>query len=239
MLLPYRDRRPQELRDPLARVHDAEATDDRACGNALGRDVRRRPRRMRDHGDRAREPRRACMVADVLRMDDQRRRVLEHEGRQREVGGPGLPQGRNPLVEDAVRKEPADDAVLALHQVEVAVAVPASDRHPRDEVVEDEVVEDDDTGPLAQAVDDPGVRVGVVPDVVERDVGAPRRRLPPAADDRDVDPLAERRQEQGAVVGDARLLGRHRREVRQLHESSLRSARSQVTSRASALPARP
>ncbi len=138
-----------------------------------------------------------------------------------------------------MREEPADDSVLALHQVEVAVPVPAPDCHPRDEVVEDEVVEHHDAGTLAKSVDDPGMRVGVVPDMVERHVGAARRGLPPAADDVDVDPLAERRQEERAVIGDARLLGRHRREVRDPHESSLPIARSQVTSRAIAAPARP
>ena len=85
-----------------------------------------------------------------------------------------------------MREQTADDAVLALHRVEVAVAVAASDRHPRDEVVDDEVVEDDDTGPAAQGVDDPRVRLGVVPDVVQRDVGAARRALGPATDDRHV-----------------------------------------------------
>ena len=70
-----------------------------------------------------------------------------------------------------------DDSVLALHRVEVAVAVAAADRHPGDEVVDDEVVQDDDARPPAQRVDDPGVSVGVVADVVERGVGAARSAL--------------------------------------------------------------
>ena len=41
-------------------------------------------------------------------------------------------------------EQAADDAALALHRVEVAVAVAAADREPGDEVVEDEVVQDDD-----------------------------------------------------------------------------------------------
>ena len=35
-------------------------------------------------------------------------------------------------------------------------------------------MQDDDAGPLAQRVDDPAVRVRVVADVVERDVGGGR-----------------------------------------------------------------
>ena len=67
------------------------------------------------------------------------------------------------------RRRPGD-AVLALHEVEVGVAIAAGQRHPGDEVVEDEVVQDDDAGTLAQGVDDPGVRARIVPDVVERHV---------------------------------------------------------------------
>ena len=62
----------------------------------------------------------------------------------------------------------SDDAVLALHRVEVAVAVSPADGHPRDEVVDDEVVQDDDARLPAERVDDPRVGVRVVPDVVER-----------------------------------------------------------------------
>ena len=199
----------------------------------------RRPGRMRHDRDRPGEAGGARVVAHVLRMDDERRRVLEHERGEREVRRTRLPQRRDPLVEDAVPEQAADDAVLALHQVEVGVAVPPPDGHSGDEVVEDEVVEDDDTRPLAQRVDDPGMRVRVVPDVVERDIGAARRRLLPPTHDGDVDPLAQRRKEQRAVVGDARLLGRHRAEVGELHASSLAIARSQVTSLAIAFPARP
>ena len=198
-----------------------------------------RPRRVRDHVDVPLVAGGASAVAHVLGVDDQPGRVLEHVPREREVGRAGLPERRDALVHHAVPEEAADDAVLALHQVEVAVAVAARERHPRDEVVEDEVVEDDDARPLAQRVDDPGVGAGVVADVVERDVGLARRPPAAALHDLDVDPLAELRQEQRAVVRDARALRRHRREVGELHESSLPIARSQVTSRAIALPARP
>ena len=129
--------------------------------------------------------------------------------------------------------------MLALHQVEVGIAVAAGQRHSRDEVVEDEVVQDDDAGALAKSIDDPGVRARVVSDVVQRHVRPARRPLAPTPDDLDLDPLAQRREEERAVVGDAGLFRRHRAEVREPHESSLPIARSHVTSRAIAFPARP
>ena len=139
-----------------------------------------------------------------------------------------------------MREQPPDDAVLALHRVQVPVAVPPADRHPGHEVVHHEVVEDDDARPPAEGVDDPGVGVGVVADVVERDVRVARRAgAPRSLHDAQVDALAQRGQEQRAVVGDARLLRRQRREIRQLHASSRSIARSQVTSAAIAFPARP
>ena len=73
-------------------------------------------------------------------------------------------------------EQPPDDAALALHRVEVAVAVAAPDREARDEVVEHEVVQDDDARAAAQRVHDPAVRVRVVPDVVEGE-----RRCPAGA----------------------------------------------------------
>ncbi len=194
---------------------------------------------MRHDGDRPAEAGSAGVVADVPGVDDERGRVLQHEGGKREVRGPRLPQRRDPLVENAVREEPADHAVLTLHDVEVAVPVATPDGHPRDEVVQDEVVENDHTGLLAQRVDDPRVRVGVVPDVVEGDVGSARCSLLPPSHDGHVDSLAQRRQQERAVVGDPRLLGRHGAEVREPHPRSLPIARSQVTSVAIAFPARP
>ena len=50
------------------------------------------------------------------------------------------------------------------------MAVAAADRHPGDEVVEHELVQDDDARAPSERVDDPAVRVRVVADVVERDV---------------------------------------------------------------------
>jgi len=44
--------------------------------------------------------------------------------------------------------------------------------------MEDEVVEDDDSGPAFQRVDDPTVRLRIVPDVVEGNVGGDGRVRP-------------------------------------------------------------
>ena len=129
--------------------------------------------------------------------------------------------------------------MLALHRVEVPVAVASSDGDAGDEVVQHEVVEDDDAGSAAQRVEDPAVRVGVVADVVDGEVGSARRAFRTALDDVDVDVLAERRQQQCRVVGDPDCLRRHRREVGDLHASSLPIARSHVTSSATAFPAPP
>jgi hypothetical protein len=121
---------------------------------------------------------------------DQTGRVLDNERCQWEVPGTRLPERGDALVEDAVGEQTPDDAVLALHGVEICMSVATSDRHARDEVVEDEVVEDDDTGPPSKGVHDPRVRVGVVADVVERQVRAARSALAPAPDDRQVESLA-------------------------------------------------
>ena len=111
--------------------------------------------------------------------------------------------------------------MLPLHRTEVAVAVPTSDGHPRDEVVENEVVEDDDTRPAPERVDYPGVRLGVVPDVVESYVGPSRDALASSPRDGELDLLSERRDEERAVVGDARPLRRHGREVCDSHPPRL------------------
>ena len=105
-------------------------------------------------------------------------------------------------------------------------------------MVEDELVQDDDAGPLPERVDDPAVRFRVVADLIERDVGA-GRALPRLGDDDLVDALAERGQEQRRVVGDARVRRRHWRVVGDFHESSASMQASQVIFSASALPASP
>ena len=95
----------------------------------------------------------------------------------------------------------------------------------------------DDARALAQRIDDPAVRVRVVADVVERDVGG-GRPLARLGDD-DLDALAQRRQEQRRVVGDPRARRRQRRVVGDLHERSASTQASQVTRSAIAWPAPP
>ena len=136
-------------------------------------------------------------------------------------------------------EQAADDTMTPLHRVEVAVPVAAADGHAGDEVVQDEVVEHDEPRRPPERVEDPTVRVGVVADVVDGEIGAARRSLRAALHDLDRDVLPERREQQRRVVRDPRGLRGHRREVRDLHESSLAIARSQVTSPASAFPAAP
>src|SRR5262245_30278687 len=91
-----------------------------------------------------------------------------------------------------------------------------------------------------QDVVDPAVCVGVVADVVQRHVRPARQPLGSPGHDRDLDPFFERRQQQGAVVGDTRALGRKRAEVGDLHGLSSRSMTwSHVTRSATCLPERP
>jgi len=55
-------------------------------------------------------------------VDDEPGRVLEDERRQRELLGPRLPERRDPLVEDAVREQTSDDAVVPLRRPTVIPA---------------------------------------------------------------------------------------------------------------------
>ena len=229
----------EQLRDPLARVHVPERADQRRSLERRGRDRRVLPGGVRDPPDRALVARRTRAPLDVARVDDQPGREVEHLAGEVVVLRAALPERRDPLVEHAVPEQAADDAAFPLHRVEVAVAVAAADRQTRDEVVKDEVVQDDDAGPLAERLDDPAVCVRVVADVVERDIGAAGGPRPAALDDLDADPLAQRRQEMGAVVGDPRPFRRHRAVVGDLHESSVSMQVSQVTRAASARPAWP
>ncbi len=239
LVAPQPGERLEQLRHALARVDVAERAEERAAGDVGGRRVGHGEGGMRDDPDGPVVAGRSRPVAHVGRVHDQPGGEVEHLAGEVEVLGAVLPERRDALVEHGVAEQPADDAALALHRVEVAVAVAAADREAGDEVVEDEVVQHDDAGRAPQRVDDPAVGVRVVADVVDAEVGAARRLLAAAAGDDDVAPRLQRRQEERGVVGDARALGRHRAEERDLHERSLPIARSQVTCAAIALPARP
>jgi hypothetical protein len=104
--------------------------------------------------------------------------------------------------------EPARHAELAFHGVEIRSTVAASDGRAGDEVMKHVLVQDDDPGAALQRVEDPAVRVRVVADVVERDVGL-RRALAGLRDD-DLEPLAQCGQEQIRVVRDPRARIRRR-----------------------------
>src|SRR4029453_11939866 len=84
--------------DALARVDDAEAAHDPAIRRALGLDLGDRPGRVRHHPDRALEAGREREVANRVRVDDEPRRVLEHEPGERELLWPRLPERREGLV---------------------------------------------------------------------------------------------------------------------------------------------
>ena len=120
--------------------------------------------------DRPRVPGGAGAVADVGGVDDEPGREVEHLAGEMEVLRPVLPERRDALVEHGMAEQAPDDAALALHRVEVAVAVAAADRQPRDEMVEHEVVQHDDPGRAPQRLDDPAVSLRIVADVVDAEI---------------------------------------------------------------------
>ena len=130
-------------------------------------------------------------------------RQVEHRAGEREALG--LRSPRSAAAGCRARRAPSrrpGDPEVALHRVEVAAAVAAADRDAGDQVVEHELVQDDDAGPLARARRRSSrARRGRC-----RRGRARRRprgaRLPGSRDDDLVDPLPQRRQEQRRVVGD-------------------------------------
>ena len=90
---------------------------------------------MRDDPDRPGVPGGAHTVAYVGRVDDEPGRTIEHLPGEMEVLRTAFPEGRDALVEHGMAEQTADNAALALHGVEVAVAVAAPDREPGDEMV--------------------------------------------------------------------------------------------------------
>ncbi len=210
MRAPQLCERAQQLRHALALVQMPEAADQRRAVDRRRLDRGRRPRRMRDPPERPVVAVLARVVFDVVRVDDEPRRAVEHLAGERELLRPHLPERRQPSLEDAVAEQPSGHAGLALHRREIRVTVLPPDRHSRDEMVDHPVVQDDDSRLPSQRVDDPRVRVRVVADVVERDVCAADRPRATRAHDLDLDELLERGQEQRRVVGDAGRIRRQR-----------------------------
>ena len=160
-------------------------------------------------------------------MDDQSARLVEHDAREREALRLGLPEERQEVVEHAEAEQPAGDAELALHRVEVPASVAPADRDPRDQMVEDVLVQDDDARALVEGIDDPAVGLRVVAYVVEGDVR--RGGLLALLGHHDLDSFTQSRQEQRGVVGDPRARRRQRRVVGDLHEMRASTQASQVT----------
>ncbi len=170
--LPERGERLEELWDALARVDVPERTDQRRAVEHHGLDRRQRPRRVGHDDDWAGVPRLTHVLRHMGRVRNHPAGIPQHLPDERELLGTTLPERGQSLVEHAVRNQPSDDAALPLHSVEISVPVRAADRDPRDQVVEDEVVEHDRAWLSSKGVDDPAVRIRVVADVVERKIGA-------------------------------------------------------------------
>ena len=141
--------RAQELRNPLALVQVPEAAEQRRALDRRGLDVGRRPRRVRDPPQRAGVAMLSRALLDVARVRDHPGRLVEHLSSQGELGRADLPERRHAAFEDAPAEHAAGHARLAFHRGEIGMAVVPPHRHPRDEVVDDEVVHDDDARPPA------------------------------------------------------------------------------------------
>ena len=133
---------------------------------------------------------------DVGRVDDHAGGVPQHLIGERELVCASFPDRRQEPVDDAVSEHPPDRAGFPLHRVEVPLVVLAAEGQPGDEVVQDEVVQHDDSRTLAQSLNDPPVVIGVVADVIQRQVRASRCTPPRASDHGDLDPSREQHVQQ-------------------------------------------
>ena len=177
------------------------------------------PGRMRNDADRPLVPGGAGLVAHELRVDDESSRVIENERGEREVGRPRLPQRRHPLVDHAVREQSSDDAVLALHEIEIA-------RHGRDDRAScprrggGARSRGERRLPARDAVRRRSTRAR--PDCSRRGRARCPSRGEAASRPRRTTSTSHRSRsagsEQRGVVGDPGLLGRHRAEVGDLHD---------------------
>ncbi len=136
----------------------------------------------------------AHVLGDVIGMHDDAVGAVEDRPGQWEPLGLRLPEQGQQVVEHAQSEQPAGDAELTLHRVEIRAAVAPPDRDPGDQVVQDVLMQHDETATLTERIDDPAVSVRVVADVVERDVG--RGRAFAGLSEHNVDALAERRQQE-------------------------------------------
>jgi hypothetical protein len=190
---PHNAERLEQLWNPLARIEMSEAAEERSALD-LGRcDAVDGPGRVGNHPHRSVVAALAHALFHVARVHDQARRLREDLADERKLVRPRLPDRCHAAVEHAVGEQATGNACVSLHRGEVAGAVLVTDGQAGDEVVQDEVVQDDDTGTPAQRFDDPAVRLGIVADVVEGDVSRDGSRLAPT-DDLDLDEPRQRRQ---------------------------------------------
>jgi hypothetical protein len=83
------------------------------------------------------------------------------------------------------------------------MAILASDRETGDEMMQHELMQDDDARTATESIDDPTVRIGVVANVVDGDIGVGDWARATRPNGLDVDELLELRKEQCGVVRDA------------------------------------
>src|SRR4029077_14263507 len=106
----------------------------------------------------------------VWGVDDQPGGVCEHLADERKLGRARLPGRRHASVEDSVREQASGNSRIAFHRREIAMTVLAADREPGDEMMQEEVMQYDDTRPASQRIDVPAVRLRIVADVKQRNV---------------------------------------------------------------------
>ena len=157
----------QELGNPLGRVDVAEGADHRRASDLGRRHIRHRRGGKWDAPDAAGVALLPRAALGVTRVDDQGVRVVEDLAGERIALGRRLPWRPDAAGGDGLGQPESFLPAVALHGGDVGGGVPARERQPCDEVVEDEVVQDDDAGTAAQRVHDPPVRLRVVADVVD------------------------------------------------------------------------
>jgi len=121
-------------------------------------------------------------------VDDQPRREIEDGAGKWELLWARIPEGLDPLVHHCIGEQPTDHTCFSLHRVQIGAPVSPPEGDARNQVVDDEVVEDDDARPSPERIDDPAVGVGVVTHVVQGDVRAAESALPSRRHDLDLDP---------------------------------------------------
>jgi len=128
-------------------------------------------------------------------MYDGKVRKLENGGGQWEILRPYLPERRHEPVDDGVTEQTADGTCLDLHGKAIGLGIAAADSDARNEVMQDEIVEDDhcrdDAALPTHQLENPSVCFGVVTDVVNGDIDAAWQPAGPAPDLGEIDAFAQ------------------------------------------------